>query len=84
MMYYGDGYQGNWAWMIASMIAMALFWVAVIWAIARAVTSYGAKRETPSPPDASDPLAMLKRRYAAGELDDAEYQHRRAILTDTP
>ncbi len=34
----------------------------------------------PSTPKADDPLDILRRRYANGEIDDEEYERRRRIL----
>ena len=31
-------------------------------------------------PGAEDPLEILRRRYAAGEIDDQEYERRRKVL----
>lgn len=82
MMYY-SGYPAHWGWMVFGMIAMIVFWIAVIWAVARTVTS-AMQHRTPPEPRESDALAILKRRYAAGELDDAEYEQRREVLRGSP
>jgi putative membrane protein len=78
MMYY-SGYPSHWGWMIFVTIAMIVFWIAVIWAVAWTVTS-AMQHRTPPAPRELDALAVLNRRYAAGELDDAEYERRREVL----
>jgi uncharacterized membrane protein len=40
-----------------------------------------AQRGAGSSAPADDPLEILRRRYAAGEIDDEEYQRRRKTLT---
>ena len=62
-----DGHMGG----------MGLWWlfglalvVLVVWAIARAAGSQASAR------DEESPEALLKRRYARGELDEQEYERR--------
>lgn len=64
----GGGYMG---------IFMILFWVVVMAAIALVISgalsekSTSRRQEPPAPPNALD---VLKRRYAAGEIDKARYE----------
>lgn len=52
-----------------------LFWIVAIVVLFSPITpvSRGRRRETP--------LEILQRRYAAGEIDTAEYEERKAKLT---
>jgi putative membrane protein len=66
-MYWGDHFWGMHAfwWM---------FWVAVVIALVMWTMSSRASASTDSA------LDELRRRYAAGEINDDEYQHRREVL----
>lgn len=82
------GYGGGWGWgawflMFALMLA---FWAVVVWLIVKLVRrDGGSSRAQPpqpvGPPGQADPLHILDERYARGEVDDEEYQRRRAVLT---
>lgn len=62
-----DGHMG-WMWLWWS-FGLALL-VLLVWAVARAAGS-------PAPRGGEDsPEAILKRRYARGELDEQEYERR--------
>lgn len=54
-----------WLWWLFGLGVLVL----VVWAIVRAVGS-------PSSRDGDSPEAILKRRYARGELDEQEYERR--------
>lgn len=84
MMYYGDGYGGHWGWMLVSMIVTAIIMAGLIWIIARLIIDGNKRDNRPTTPREPDALALLQRRYAAGELDDAEYDHRRQVLLGKP
>lgn len=62
------------------------FWVGLIALIFLGIR-WLIRQERGGPPPASgrspdaDPLEILRRRYAAGEIDDEEYQRRRKTLT---
>ena len=58
-------------------ILMTVFWVGLLAVIVWAVT-----RLFPSTPN-RDPLDLLDRRLAAGEIDSDTYQQARAALTGT-
>ena len=77
MMGYGWGVSGG-GW-----IAMMVFWVAlvalIVWAVARAFPSVGNRGD--ATPRQESPEDILKRRYAAGELDAETFQAMRAALT---
>jgi putative membrane protein len=71
MMHWDNGWS-SW-WMPVGMLAL---WVVVIAAIALLV------RELVVRSSARDADAALDARYARGEIDDEEYQHRRSVLRD--
>ena len=73
MMGYGGGWGGmgwfGWG-------GMLLFWLAVLVLVAWAIRAYGDRRR-----DDRDPAGeTLRRRYAAGELTEAEYEQARRVL----
>lgn len=80
MMYgYGDHMGGGgWALMI---LGMAAFWGLVIWGVVFLVRSSRAGAQ-PLVPHAAvlAPEELLAGRFARGEIDEAEYTHRREIL----
>ena len=62
-----DGHMGGMGlWWLFGLVLVVL----VIWAVARAAGSPASGREEESPE------ALLKRRYARGELDEQEYERR--------
>ena len=72
----GVGMMSGWGWL--GMLSMSLFWIAAlaltIWGLTRAFTAPTARVE-------QDALEILKRRFADGEINQAEYeQARRAIM----
>ncbi len=79
MWHMGDGW--GW-WMAFGWVWMLGFWVLVIWA----VTALARRR--PDSHDAGPPAVrhdldareILDRRYASGEIDEDEYERRRARL----
>jgi putative membrane protein len=74
MGWYGDG-----GWWGAGMVAMVVFWVAVVaavvWAVARLTRRAPAARQTPE-----SARQVLDRRFAAGELDEEQYARARRVL----
>jgi putative membrane protein len=79
MMRYHDGGWGPGAW-IAMAFVMVVFWGAVVTAIVFAVRGWH-NQPTGSPgPTTSDAQRILDERFARGEIDADEYQHRRDLL----
>ncbi len=83
-------YPGDWmtfgAWGLVGLLVMVVFWGLVIAAIVLGIrwllraderSRYGAP---PPPPPAQDPMAILRERYARGEIDEEEYERRRKTL----
>ena len=68
MMWYWHGDIGWGSWLLMS-IPMLAFWGLVIWFLLAAVRS-------DSSASTRDPEDVLKHRFAAGEIDADEYQHR--------
>ena len=66
----GNWDGGAWWWMAFVVVA---FWGIVVWAIVMLV------RRRPESSSA-DARTLLDERYARGEIDDNEYQHRRETL----
>lgn len=83
MMYY-DGGAGHWGWMLVSMGITIVFLVGLVWIIARLISDSNRRDDRPTTPGEPDAFSVLQRRYASGELDDAEYDHRRQVLLGKP
>ncbi len=75
MMNYGGW---GWGWAIACMVAVIAIIALVAWAIVASTNTHESRddRGTPRP----DALAVLERRFADGDIDENEYQRRRAVL----
>jgi putative membrane protein len=76
---FGGGMAIGW---IVWLLIVILFWGLVIAAIVLAIrwlirADRRGSREGPATPDA---LEVLRQRYARGEIDEAEYERRRAVL----
>ena len=69
---YGMGWFGG--------IFMILFWVVVIAGIVFAIRYMATGKEGFSGKKGSDPLDILKKRYASGEIDTEEYEERKKVL----
>ena len=63
-------------WMVFGGVWMLLFWGAVIWLVAWAVTRVGGGRST----DSDTPLDIVQRRYARGEITRDEFEQLRKDL----
>ncbi|HZE39035.1 MAG TPA: SHOCT domain-containing protein [Stackebrandtia sp.] len=73
MMYWGYGAGGGWIYML---LGMALFWTALI---VMAVLAYRAWAHRDGR-RVSRAEHILAERYAKGEIDDEEFEHRSATL----
>jgi putative membrane protein len=76
MMYWNGDWNG-WAW-FAMTLSMVVFWTVVgvsIWLLVR-------QSRTSVPPASPSAEEILRRRYAAGELNDEEYTRRLRALRD--
>ena len=82
---YGWQYQdGPGGWGIFMMLMMVLFWGLLVWGIVASVRHYSNSRvgQAPAGPAAGSSAALeaLRLRYAKGEIDDEEFERRRANL----
>jgi putative membrane protein len=81
MMYgwYNQGSGGGW-WVLM-MIGMVVFWTIFVIGIVYLVRHYGPRRgEAPSTSSTTSAIAILKERFARGELTEEEYTRRRKLL----
>ena len=64
-------------------IVMIIFWVVLIGALVLLLSGVinGIRGSQPSDDDLQEPLEILKRRYARGEIDKAEYEEKRQSLS---
>ena len=67
-------------WMIVMMLGMVLFWGLVILGVIWLVREYGHPSRRAGGPN--DPLTILDRRFANGEISAKEYEERRRVLAD--
>jgi putative membrane protein len=74
-------YGGHWAFWQAGLMwaGMIAFWGLLIWGGYVLITS--ATRKPRGTDDGSDPVRILDRRLARGEIDAAEYQRLRDLIT---
>ena len=72
---YGMGWFGG--------IFMILFWGLVIVAIVLVIRHFmGGSGEGSYGQDEHDPLRILQKRYASGEIEKEEYEERKRVLTN--
>ncbi len=80
---YYQGGPGAWGgWGILGMLLMVLFWGLLVFGIVASVRHYSAGRAAyhVPPVKANAALEELRLRYAKGEIDDEEFERRRANL----
>jgi len=71
--------SGNgWEHMFFGGIIMLIFWGLIIALIVAAVRHFAKARAQPAPPDAQ---AILRERYARGEIDRQEFEARKRDLS---
>ena len=78
------GVVGGWAWGLAmglGALSTLAFWGALIVGIILLVRWFAARAAHPDEQSGADPaLETLRRRYAAGEISQEEYENRRKVL----
>ncbi len=74
--WWGPGYFFGWPW---CMLLGIIFWALIIYGVYRLISSL-AKRRQEGTDKVSTPLDILKRRYAAGEIDAEEFAKRKKDL----
>jgi putative membrane protein len=74
-------YGGHWAFWQAGLmwVGMIAFWGLLIWGVYALITN--ATRKPRDTSDGSDAVRILDRRLASGEIDAAEYQRLRDLIT---
>lgn len=77
MWWHGD--WNGWAWLAMS-ASMLVFWGLVIWGVVTVARSVNqpARHTSDTPP--RDPEQILRERFAQGDIDETEYEHRRQVL----
>lgn len=82
------GCTTGFGWGLVGMVGMLAFWVIVVGLIVYAVRGFGQTGPAPAPPRRATgdrALALLRERFARGEIDEEEYQQRqRALADETP
>lgn len=72
---------------LASLVAAVVYLVAPLLLLIaallflRAIIASGVRDGIRGARKDEDPLVVLQRRYARGEIDQAEYEHRKEVLT---
>jgi putative membrane protein len=72
----GWNFGGGW-WMMG--LGMVVFWGLVIWGVIALIQGSGA-RHTDEPTRGESAMDVLKRRYAAGEINKEEFEQKRKDL----
>jgi putative membrane protein len=73
MMWYGWGSGGWVSWLVMALV-MLVFWGGLATLVVWGVRGFGRAGST------SDPLFILQERFARGEIDQQEFESRRAVL----
>lgn len=66
------GWGLGWLWMGLGLLALVLIPVATLFLV----------RDRTADPDGDGAMARLRERYAAGEIDEEEFERRRSVLQD--
>ena len=70
----------GWGWWLLMSIGMVAFWGLVIWGIVALARGGGSRREQLAS-EPNQPLDILQRRLARGEISTEEYEELRDALT---
>jgi putative membrane protein len=87
---HGYGGHGDWGWGLLGALLPLLFWGGLLLTLALAVRGGlpgrlgGQLPPTPANRPVDRALAILRERYARGEIDSTEYEERRRWLLDDP
>ena len=78
----GPGYGPGYGFGYSMGIGMLLFWGLIIFAIVSLISGLFSKRQDPSHPESQtdDALQILKKRYARGDIDKAQFDAMRRDL----
>ncbi len=80
------GWGWHWDYMGAGLVGLALWLVlavVIVWLIVRVVAGPQSRRGYGPPPPRSDPEQVLRDRFARGEIDAEEFEHRLEVLRRT-
>lgn len=77
MWWHGD--WNGWAWLAMS-ASMLVFWGLVIWGVVMVARSANQPARHTLDIPARDPEQILRERFALGDIDETEYEHRRQVL----
>ena len=77
----GMMYGGGWGHMISGAFMMVLFWGGLILLSVLGLRWFSDHRNQEHGRQTGSSLEILKERFARGEIDSAEYEERRRILT---
>ena len=75
--------SGGPGWWILLMVAMILFWSLFVFGVVAAIRHLGYVRREGGQPTSHSSVEILRMRFAKGEIDEAEFTSRRALLEDT-
>ena len=76
---WGGHMDGDWSWwMLVGWTWMVLFWGVLVWGAVVFFQRGGRGRGA----DDEDPVRILERRYARGEIDRSEFEEMRRILRE--
>ncbi len=77
----GGGMMGGFGWGLFMPVFMILFWGLIIWGVVALVRGAGWQGNTnPGSSQADSALEVLKKRYARGEINKAEYEEKKKDL----
>ncbi len=68
-------------WGLVGLVLLALVIVGLVWLVRLLIQNTANQDTTSRPADAEAPEDILRRRYAAGEIDEDEYLRRLAGLS---
>lgn len=68
---------------VLMMLVMVLFWVGIIALVVLAIRWLWRQQAGSHPRTADEPLEILQRRYAAGEIDHDEFETRKRSLSES-
>lgn len=77
MWWHGD--WNGWAWLAMS-ASMLVFWGLVIWGVVTVARSANQPARHTLDTPTRDPEQILQERFAQGDIDETEYEHRRQVL----
>lgn len=83
MMWHDPGWTWGWGGWLAMILMMLLFWGALVVLVVWAIRQFRAAPEQAPTPEADRPstaIAILEERFARGEIDEQEFERRRAHL----